>query len=83
MIDEEITYPDIREILDDSKKSQSEKIEKLKLLLSDERQMQRAATESNMTGNDGENARLRHLELSLEALGVDVNSPEDTKAATL
>lgn len=83
MIDEEITYPDIREILDDSKKSQSEKIEKLKLLLSDERQMQRAATESNMTGNDGENARLRHLELSLGALGVNVNSPEDTKAATL
>lgn len=83
MIEEEITYPDIRDILDDSSKTSDKKIEKLKLLLSDERQLQRAASESNMNYADGENARLRHLELALEALGHDTVSPEDTKAATL
>lgn len=83
MIEEEITYPDIRDILDDSSKTSDEKIEKLKLLLSDERQLQRATSESNMNSADGENARLRHLELALEALGYDTVSPEDTKAATL
>lgn len=83
MIEEEITYPDIREILDDSTKSEHQKVAKLKLLLSDERQLQRAASESNMNFEDGGNARLRHLELALEALGVETVSPEDTKAATL
>ncbi len=83
MIEEEITYPEIREILDDSDISNEQKVEKLKLLLSDERQLQRAASESNMNSADGKNARLRHLELALEALGVDIASPEDTKAATL
>jgi hypothetical protein len=83
MIDEEITYPEIRDILDDSSMSSDTKAEKLKVLLSDERQLQRAASESNMNSADGGNARLRHLELALEALGVETASPEDTKAATL
>jgi len=83
MIDEEITYPEISEVLDDNSLSKDQKIEKLKLMLSDERQLQRAATESNMTGSDGKNARLRHLELALEALDAETVSPEDTKAATL
>jgi len=83
MIKEEITYPEIREILDDSSMSKNAKVDKLKVLLSDERQLQRAASESNMNAEDGGNARLRHLELALEALGVDTVSPEDTKAATL
>jgi hypothetical protein len=83
MIDEEITYPDIRKILDDSSITNDAKAEKLKVLLSDQRQLQRAASESNMNSEDGENARLRHIELALEALGVDTVSPEDTKAATL
>lgn len=83
MIDEEITYPEIRDILDDSSKSDDQKAKDLKVLLSDERQLQRAGSESNMNFEDGSNARLRHLELALEALGVETVSPEDTKAATL
>lgn len=83
MIDEEITYSDIRDIMDSSDMAKEEKVSKLQQLLSDERQFQRAATESNMTGDDGENARLRHLELALEALDIEKISPEDTKAATL
>jgi hypothetical protein len=35
MFDEEITYPEIREVLDDNSKSKQEKVEKLKMLLSD------------------------------------------------
>jgi hypothetical protein len=83
MFDEEITYPEIREVLDDNSKSKQEKVEKLKMLLSDERQLQRSASESNMNSDDGKNARLRHLEIALDALGADTTSPEDTKAATL
>ncbi len=82
-IEEEITYPAIQNILEDKSLNKDQKVEKLTKMFTDERAAQRAATESNMIDDDGLNARLRNIQLALEALDAEVLDDEDETAATL
>ncbi len=80
---EKFTYPSIQKILVHPELSATQKIEKLKLQLEDERAVQRAASESNMIEEEGQGSRMRELEIALDALDAEVTSCQDTKAATL
>ena len=70
----------VESIIGDESLSRSMKIEKLKALEREARDLQRAATESGMDPDDGSNRDLRSIELALGKLHAD--TPE-TGAATL
>ena len=71
---------DAKDILSDNSLDRTVKIEKLRELLSEARELQRAATEGGMDNEDGSSRPLRDLELEMEQLNADM--PE-TGAATL
>jgi len=81
-IKEEITYPDIRIILEDEELSDDKKIEKLKKMYIDELAIQRMASEAPIDGTDTSGARIQHLTNALKAFDVDLSSFEEN-AATL
>ncbi|MGH6763773.1 MAG: hypothetical protein ACRECW_19540 [Phyllobacterium sp.] len=70
----------VESIIGDESLSKSAKIEKLKTLEREARDLQRAASESGMDPGDGSNRDLRSIELALRKLHAD--TPE-TGAATL
>ena len=77
------THPDVQRIIDNQNLSNSDKIAELKKLHEDERALQRAATESPMAKDDGQNDRLHDITLALEDLGANAKGPEDNLGATL
>lgn len=70
-------------IINDSGKTNDEKISQLQRMHSDARAEQRAVTEGGMVDKNGDDANLREIELALRELGVDPDSPEHKGAATL
>ncbi len=73
-------HPDVIKILDDNALTAPKKIELLQSMYDEARDLQRAASESAMDADDGNNRLLRSVELALEQLGV--GTPE-AGAATL
>lgn len=61
----------------------AEKIRRLKSMYEEARAEQRTASESAMVPDDGQENRLRRIELTLEKLGASVDKPEEKSAATL
>lgn len=55
----------------------------LRALYREARDQQRAASESAMIDIDGLNDRLRQIELAAKELEIELDEPEDSKAATL
>jgi len=74
----------IERVILDPTLSRQETIDALKLMYTDARAEQRAATESAMVDDDGLNRNLRAFELALHELDVDVEAiSDDHGAATL
>ena len=70
----------VKEIMDDSAIAEDEKIEELRKLRIEARDVQRAATESSMGADDGLQDDLRIVDKALHQLGADI---EEKGAATL
>ena len=76
-------YDDAVTEIVNSELDRNKKAKQLRHLYTDARDQQRAASESAMIGMDGLNDRLRQIELAARELGVELEEPEDGKAATL
>ena len=76
-------YDDAVTEIVNSELDRNKKAKQLRHLYTDARDQQRAASESAMIGMDGLNDRLRQIELAAKELGVELEEPEDGKAATL
>lgn len=82
MPDRPFTYPDMQKVLENDSLSKDQKIEKLEQMLDNERQMQRAATESNIVVGADQGMRMQHLRRALSSLGEEPSEKEKS-AATL
>ena len=76
-------YDDAVTEIVNSELDRNKKAKQLRQLYTDARDQQRAASESAMIDMDGLNDRLRQIELAARELGVELDEPEDGKAATL
>jgi uncharacterized membrane protein YukC len=61
----------VQEIMQDENLSREEKIERLKAIEAEARDLQRTASESPMNADDGWEADLREVRLALEKLGAE------------
>lgn len=60
----------VQEIVEDGSLTTEEKIEKLRNIESEARALQRAASESSMSGDDGWQDELRQVRIALDRLGA-------------
>jgi hypothetical protein len=61
----------VQEIMQDAELSRDEKVERLKAIECEARDLQRSASESPMNAEDGWDADLRQVRLALEKLGAE------------
>lgn len=80
---QEVQHSDIQEILANGTLSNAEKKHRLSTLLDDERQLQRAATESQMVVSADQGERMKLIRRKLDQLGAEEVDRHEKSAATL